>query len=75
MSQIQKCPKFKNVPNSKMTQIKKCSKFKNYPNLKMTQIQNDPNSKMLLIFIFHLLDPLEYEKVDVRNGPKKLDRS
>ena len=27
MIQIQKCPKFKNVPNSKMSQIKKMSKI------------------------------------------------
>ena len=38
MTQIQKWPKLKNDPNSKMTQIQKWPKFKSDPNSKMTQI-------------------------------------
>ena len=41
-NQIQKWPKIKNEPNSKVTQIQKWPKFKNDPNSKKTQIQKWP---------------------------------
>jgi hypothetical protein len=45
MSQIQKYPKIKNIPNSKMSQIQKYPKFKNVPNSKISQIQKYPKFK------------------------------
>ena len=50
LTQIQKWPKYKNNPKSKMTQNFK-KNFKKWPNSKMTQkqkwpiIKNDPNLK------------------------------
>ena len=46
MTQIQKRPRFKNDPNSKMTQFQKWPKFKNDLNSKMTQNQKSKTTQI-----------------------------
>ena len=46
LTQIQKWPKYKNNPKSKMTQNLKKKKFKNDQILKWPKSKNDPKAKM-----------------------------